>query len=487
MAAAVIENIGAIGRIEVPETPHGGIVVFTGRNGAGKTTAVKAVDALLSGGKKAALETRDNESFGFVDGYGAKVTIGRKTHRSGEVAVTSLESRIDPAKLVDPGIIDPEVADQHRIRALVALAGVKPDLSLFHEVFCSQELFAATVKATSLAKSDDLVALASAIKRDAEAAARAAESEADDLAGRAKAKFDKSADLDETAPHDKAALQAAYDESIRRLASLETEQISNDRLRADGEAAAEQLQEADEFLSVEAATKELEAAKAAQDKAIRVLRAAEVAKQKADSELQAATRNLAQAESAAKQRAALVGMIEAAKAARVITDEEIAAAKAAKDAAQAAVETGQRVRDYLKAKADGKLLANQSIAARQKADRLRAAADATQDVLSKAVQSAGIPELRVAAGRLVTTTKRGQTLFGELSPGERWRIAIDIAIRQVGERGVFAICQEAWDAVDVHNRRAIDAQVRAAGVTIITAETLQDSDASGDIGVRIYT
>jgi len=35
-------------------------------------------------------------------------------------------------------------------------------------------------------------------------------------------------------------------------------------------------------------------------------------------------------------------------------------------------------------------------------------------------------------------------------------------------------------------RFAINQQVKAAGVTIITAETLQDDQSNGEIGVRIY-
>jgi len=54
--------------------------------------------------------------------------------------------------------------------------------------------------------------------------------------------------------------------------------------------------------------------------------------------------------------------------------------------------------------------------------------------------------------------------------GERWRIALEIAIAAVGEGGLLVIPQEAWEGLDPLNREAIAQQAKAALVVILTAE-----------------
>lgn len=70
----------------------------------------------------------------------------------------------------------------------------------------------------------------------------------------------------------------------------------------------------------------------------------------------------------------------------------------------------------------------------------------------------------------MTTTKRGETFFNDLSAGERWKIALDVAIDAVGERGLIPLAQEAWEGLDPVNRRLIADHVRGRKVTVITAQ-----------------
>jgi len=63
---------------------------------------------------------------------------------------------------------------------------------------------------------------------------------------------------------------------------------------------------------------------------------------------------------------------------------------------------------------------------------LRNAAWGTDEVLNDLV-SRVTKRLWVENGRLVCDTDRGAEPFGELSPGERWRIALEIAAEQVGK------------------------------------------------------
>lgn len=483
-ATATIENVGAIEHIEVPKIEGGGIVVFTGRNGSGKSTAIKAVDALLSGNAKS-LQTRDGEPIGFVEGWGAKITVGKRTRRTGEIEVTALESKIDPSSLVDPGIKDQEVADQHRIKALVSLAGIKPDVSLFYEAFGTKELFDSTVKASAIS-AEDLLSMAGAVKRDAESAARTHESKAEELAFSAKAKFEKPEGVDDNTPSDKHKLDADLETAVRNLALLESTRAAALQTIADALEAEDKLADLGQADSVMDCDEEIVNRTKSLKDANDALANAQLLVVQAEADLATAKRKKAWAIDNNKTRSALSALIERGKSVTCPDTDSIDKARAVVSAAREAVALGQRAREYAARKKDAEEIATKSLELRKLADSLRRAAAATSEVLTVAVQKAGIPELRVAAGRLVTKTRRGETLFCELSEGERWRIAIDLAIRHVGPGGVFTIPQIAWESVDGDNRRAINNQVKASKVTVITAEATKVEDYSAGLGVTVW-
>jgi hypothetical protein len=111
----------------------------------------------------------------------------------------------------------------------------------------------------------------------------------------------------------------------------------------------------------------------------------------------------------------------------------------------------------------------------KRADSLRNSADRTDNVLSEIVsQFSNV--LRVEAGRLVLDTDRGVTNFGDLSQGERWKIALDIAADVLGERGVMVIPQEAWESLDPTNRTLVRNHVKRRRITILTAEASDDEE-----------
>ncbi|MBK8191523.1 MAG: hypothetical protein IPK79_13880 [Vampirovibrionales bacterium] len=116
----------------------------------------------------------------------------------------------------------------------------------------------------------------------------------------------------------------------------------------------------------------------------------------------------------------------------------------------------------------------------EEAKELREKAKQTDEVLSEIVAEIPACPLRVVDGRLVTDTKRGATFYSDLSAGERWRIALDIAIQAVGTGGLLVIPQEAWEGLDPQNRDAIAKQAKAARVVILTAEC-SDSELSAEM------
>lgn len=107
---------------------------------------------------------------------------------------------------------------------------------------------------------------------------------------------------------------------------------------------------------------------------------------------------------------------------------------------------------------------------------MRDAAQATDTVLSAAVERLNSP-LRVRAGRLVLKTDRSDhELFEDLSLGERTRVVVDIAIEAVGMNGIIVVPQELWEGLDKPNRDALNEQVNGTGVVILTAQVGYESE-----------
>lgn len=179
-SGGVIENIGPIERVTFPCPEGGGLVVFRGRNGSGKTTALQAVEAAVTGKGKLPLadEAEESNDRGTVEAHGVTLTIGKSTRRKGEADVTSLEGRLSVADLVDPGIADPDAADLRRIKALVGLSGAQAEPARFAEIVGGLAELEKLVSPDAL-KQGDLVSLAGAVKRGLESVARTVEQRAD--------------------------------------------------------------------------------------------------------------------------------------------------------------------------------------------------------------------------------------------------------------------------------------------------------------------
>jgi len=482
-----IENLGPIERLSIPVPAAGGVVVLRGRNGSGKTKTLEAVSALT--GRKESLSVRDGELRGEASGFGVKITVGRAMRRSGELEAVSLEGRLSVAELVDPEIASPDAADAKRIKALVRLNDAKADPKLFHALAGGREAFAKLIQPADI-EGDDLVAMAGRIKRRIEEAARAAEAQAEYFAGQAKAAAEAAAGVDLSAESDGDKLQVALEVAAGNASALRSAVKHASEIEATARISRANLAQA---LACYRGLSIIEAVKATADLAVLVdasqgtLRAAEDAVRKAEAaydRLVAEHAAAAKAEFAARDHeSAMHGWrksIEAAEGVSIPSEEAVAAAAESVLSARQAIERGALVR-----KARAHLVTSEQHAAdaayrAEKAESLREAARATDDVLSSTVAKPGCP-LRVEAGRLVTKTKRGKTYYADLSDGERWRIALDIAIDAVGPGGVLPIPQSAWEQIDPLNRREIAEHVRGKGVVFLTAESSSDEAIVADV------
>ena len=445
-----ITNIGPIDKIKIPVPEGGGIVVFRGRNGVGKTLALEAIDAAVTG--KGRVPVRDGELRGEVVAHGVTMKIGRSTRRDGEAEVHSLEGKISIAGLVDPGIKDPESADAVRIKALVGLLGPPADLKVFGNL-PDIELTPATRDAT------DLVDMASRIKRDLESAARHAEDAAENAKRAADAAKAAIGDDDPEWALPEAAMLQTLDDAYKVRADLQGRWNAS-------------LETAKRAATSKQALEEVTGGRTGLptfDDASEAFRRAEAALAEARIQLTAATSHKELADRWQKD-------IEAAQeaAASAVTGAELEKADCAAVDARDACDKARRGReaaayDEQRDRHDARRQAKDD-----EATVLRDGARAVDDVLSGIIQSAGIDlRVQVTGGRvrLVTETDRGVTCFGELSPGERWRIALDVAAEALGSGGELTIPQEAWESLDPANRAAIAAHVVELGIIAYTAES----------------
>ena len=432
-----IKNIGPIASVTIPVPEAGGVVVLTGRNGSGKSHALEAVSAATTGKGKPPL--KDMAKSGVVSVPGVTMTVGRSVRRQGELQVETLEGRLSIADLVDPGFVDPERADAKRIKALVGLS--KADIS-------EGDLHGFPENLTKDLSLDDPVSAMSELRKRLNIGANEYEKFSEKDAAAATAILESLVDVDNHI--DPTAAQERVTAAIRALDALQNQVELAEAAKVRIDAALGRLAELpavdlDKALQ-EAARLEVETA---QKKASAIELKARYESALADYKQSAEDFRIAGAHydsksEQSKLRAELERQIQEAHVEPPSAD-ELAAAVAELESAKAAQAQAaqQQVMAQQRERADALALTAQEYA--DEAKELREKAKQTDEVLSEIVAEIPACPLRVIDGRLVTNTKRGATFYADLSAGERWRIALDIAIQAVGTSGLLVIPQEAWE------------------------------------------
>ena len=468
MSTVEIVNDGAIEKLTIPVPDGGGIVVMKGRNGSGKTTALNAVESLVSG--KGSLPLRDGTKKGSVEGFGVTMTIGRSTRRKGEAEVLSLDGKFSVIDLVEPGIKSAEAADAKRIKALIGISAVEASDSALYEAAGGKDAYLQLASPTTVAECD-IVSKVERFKRDLEKAARVHEDEAENHRGAAKM-LELTEDMPDFVQNAEAKLEAAIVEHSK----LETRKSERESALAKKEELARQLtelREASESRDVKKLDQrivihegQLEAHANAIGRAREALAKAEAEHLKVYDALQ----NLVEARAEAVEHEERIAKFEAQleeSTPEPVTDEELATARTAIDTARQMVIDNERHKQ-MSAKT---MMRNAEIEkleqCQKKALELRESAHSLDEVMSNLV---GDGPLRVEDGRLVTTTKRGTTYYAELSWGERWRMALEIAAKVVGDGGAIVVPQEAYEGLDPTNRAELNEIAKEVGVVIFTAE-----------------
>lgn len=486
--ALEIEDIQAIRRVRVELPEPGGVVVWTGDHGTGKTTSVRCVAALTSPEVRRDLRPRDGCEHGTIKAPGIVVRIGRKATAKGELTFSAVDSECDPSVLVNPGIKDPLRADAARLRMLVGIGGVEVSgeqwgchLAGYLEDDRVREIIAGL-------PGDDPVQASEIVRTRVHELAKAKEKAAVQFEASAIALAEQVEGLDLAGPCDAAELQKSHDAALVALSRLESEYATGVRQNAQVEDARVRL------IAVASGLPDLEAIQCE----IRVAEQDREAAQRAIADIDQQIRDLQNkraeqskivgtataASEAARQRlrsgkaqhAAVADLRATVERGCVVlpSEELLSASKQAKDAAAQAVLAGEAIRK-------GREIKGQAEAAKQRADQtaeqakeLRTLARSVELVLEEALRDAGFLGLTWREGRLYVESDRGLDghleLFEELSEGERYRRAFDWIAQKLPESAFVPLSQEAWQGLSRASREEIHAMCRARKLWLWTGE-----------------
>jgi len=474
--AISVENLGPIEHFEFSGSKPG-VTVFSGPNGVGKSIFQKAIQAAARGKGKVPL--RDQTAHGSVEAFGATITIGANCRHTGAFEVLSLDGRFNLADLVDPRIDTPALADAARFKALVSLTGVPASPNLFrnHESF--RETFDAVVDPESIT-TDDLVEMARKVKKNYDESALSQERAAIRENAQAVALIPPK-DLDLTAESDAKVLQAERDAArdVVTQLSAQTDNAIRDKQRVkEANALLEELQHEElttEKETLDAAILAANEEYAANQSKIEELRKQAVALQARNKALlETSTNAAAKLEGIARQLELVQKATEAVKLAvtQPPTDEETEEAAARLTEATAAVERGTLIRTARENEAKAAAHRKAAKVATETAVKYRDAAKATDEVLSASIKC---KYLRVQSdgknARLVTDTERGpNTLYHDLSDGQKYTIAVKIGADAVGEDGLLTVDQIGWEGIDADNRISLDRDAKEHKVHVWVLE-----------------
>lgn len=479
-----IRNVGAVAELNIPLEP--GVVCLAGHNGSGKSTALRAVEALTTGDAPD-LEVRDGtdeDERGVVEGLGARLTVGRRrssatdkpegrNRTTGELEVQSLRG-LNPLDLVNPGTENPVLRDERRIRLLCDLARVKGGIELF------TASLGKGVKALASRKTLDATSvpeMAASLKRDIQAEARASEEVVTRLDGEIEANLKASDCVSAEVTGEQPDLEGALHGAIRRrdeLAGRAAQAKRSEEAAAKARAQLEQSRARYDGPTSEqaaAALTEVECRMAEKHQAMLTLQA-----ELSDLRVQQSALKAEQSRALDHERniETWQASIEQAAAAVAVDPADLERADAAIKLAQRAKDDAAVVAEKRKRRRDAEEAITKRDAQRKKAAELRELADRCDAVVSDVINRAAPSGLRVKEGRLVLNTARGETLVDDLSFGEGVRLAVGIAAQSFGaERALLVVPQEAFEGLDPKNQAELDAIAREAGVVIVTARATE--------------
>lgn len=468
----LIQNVGAIERLEVRLEP-GKVTQVTGHNGAGKSTAIKAVLAAC-GGPTTGLEPRDGEEAGSIDAPGIRLRIGTKITKKGQCETfVTMEDGAELQRFIDPGVKDPAAADTRRIEAMLEMAGVRIEAEAV-EGLIGQDLYRQFESDCSPGKMK-AVELVGTLKRWLHKRAQSAEVDKARVEGELAAVPVATGKLEfqdadgllravQTAKSELDKAEATRAEALRADEALKSLQVDAPSVAT--------LRDGVKFLEDREGTclgqvEELKRALAESEKSLAVVR----------NELEVRRSTLKMAEASEIKLAEL-----RKKQQETVTEEQIAELRGnlaqATETHSAAIVANQATKDLMAATNRRNQLEAMLAEKTSQAGNIRDLASQVSGLLRSAVDQLEGFSVNEEM-RLCCNHERGVIPFDELSPGEKAIRALQVssAMRRkpVGKIGVFGIPQPVWESLDDQNQDLVKAYAGERGYSILVAEASHGS------------
>lgn len=491
MKMITLKNVGAIERLSIPIPESGGVVVLRGRNGCGKSTALDAVSALISG-KGTIPKIKDGERVGGIEGFGSKIMLSVSASRRGggkpELVIDSVEGRFSIADLVNPPIKDAKAADKARIKALITLTGREASCETFHSIFETKEEFDYCVSKSSTETSDPIL-MAERIKRDIEEKARIEEKRAELAFAEYNAKINGTEYDPADLISDFDAHNAEYDAAIRKGAKLLSKKTNFLKIKSSIERATSAIKECNiEQKESEAKQEESIIESISEDIECRTKKVEMLREQLAEirSEIEFETKEIAMLTESREQSRRVVASIrselESLEGYREIVEQSKSIEEVDESEIEAAKKTISEIRERLRIHTialENKRKRDDAVSVLARAESIRDKAsslrDATKRIDSILTEMIGEDSpIQIVDGRMVVVTSRGETLYSDLSDGERWKVAFEIVSRSVhrdkDKTALLVIPQIGWESLDPSNQEIVNYLSKKYSVTVITAE-----------------
>lgn len=468
-----LNNVGPIKQLSIPIPEDGGVVVLKGGNGSGKSHGVQAVGSLSSKESRKGLRNSDGMPSGSIAGLGVTVRLGRVNTAKGELLCESLEGNVDPSQLVDPGVKDPEKADAKRLVTLVRLAGIQ----IPKDVWIKAMVGTASITLSALMElvvDGDPIASADRIRRKFHAIALEKEKDSQRKIQEADSLLRSIQDVDLTLPCDESQLSSELEKATAAVAAAETKReqfiadsnalkIALEKIESLPESNLEvqlkELTEKGELLS------KLQAELDEQTAVVRRLREDVEGTKLCIDRLQTHIDHARQVNAERDQFSSVIETVLPQN----VDDVEYEVLCQLKSAAKSSYGLGETIRRAKMTSEQASILKGSSEQVAKEAEKIRTLARSTDAVLEQALIGAGFDEIKVADGRLCVESDRGLEPFSDLSHGERWRLALDLAAKGLPPGAVLPVCQEAFESLDPANRQEVNQLAKDRKLVIVTA------------------
>jgi hypothetical protein len=478
-----LQNVGAIERVDIPLSEEGGVVIFRGRNGCGKSTGLDAIESLTSGhGKLPPL--RDGQKTGLVSGFGSKIDLKLTGSRRGgksELTVESIGGKFSIVDLVNPNIKEEKAADKARLKSLITLLGIEANADIFVELFDNKDEFDQVVSKSSI-DTTDVILMEERIKRDIESKSRVEE----DNARKAQAEYDAMTVGSEFDPNDIIADMSAYykqlDDANQLLGKLTADRDACEKVMRNVDQAKRSILDTDvtakenELASIRADLSIHEATSNERDARLERLNEEINAIVKANVEdskiINAKIKTLNSIESELNSLEGYKKIVAQSETVKPVPESEIQAARNSVDSLRTKIDKSAIAKENQRKHNEAKAKRREVEALQLNAANLREKARRCDAILSDLIGE-GSP-LRIVDSRMVVNTERGETFYSELSDGERWRTAFETIAPHVHSDAekiaVLTIPQVGWESLDPTNQRLVIELSKRYKINTVTAE-----------------